>query len=77
MGVIKDIGTSAKLEFFAKIRVKSKIFKIILDLGLKNSRLGLMSLYNLILENFTSSFSAKNLFLGIGGIGEIDRRRCQ
>ena len=35
MGVIKDIGTSVKLEFFEKIRVKSKIFEIILDLGLK------------------------------------------
>jgi len=37
--VIKDIGTSAKLEFLEKIRVKSKMFEIILDLGLKCLRL--------------------------------------
>ena len=35
MGVLKDIGTSVKLEFFEKIRAESKIFKIILDFGLK------------------------------------------
>ena len=39
MGVIKDIGTSAKLEFFERIRVESKIFKGILDFGLKCLRL--------------------------------------
>ena len=36
--MIKDIGTSVKLEFFEKIRVESKIFKRILDLGLKYLR---------------------------------------
>ena len=34
MGVIKEIGSSVELDFFEKIRVESKIFKIRLDLGL-------------------------------------------
>tara|TARA_X000000950_G_C13751994_1_gene593047 strand:+ start:812 stop:922 length:111 start_codon:yes stop_codon:yes gene_type:complete len=34
MGVIEDIGTFVKLEFFEKIRVKSKIFKADFDFGM-------------------------------------------